>query len=131
MNIDFKGRARMIFAALGGILFLVLQAIFPQLPFTEEQTIAFMVLIAGYIIGEGIGGRVIGQNLKTMLASQKFQALLAGLIVTLIRTFVPNFFISDDQLLALLIPVIAFMVGSGIQKKLNANVQAVRSLSDQ
>ena len=36
MNFDFRGRARMIFAGLGGILFMVLLAIFPDNPFTEE-----------------------------------------------------------------------------------------------
>jgi len=114
--IDLKGRARMIFAILGGMIFLVLQAIFPELPFTEEQSVLFIGLIAAYVLGEGIGGRVIGVNLMTMLKSQKFQALLAGLLVSVVKIFFPDLAISDAELIALVVALMAFIVGAGVQK---------------
>lgn len=118
MKFDFKGRARMIFAILGGFVFLLLQAIFPDLPFTEEQNVMFFGLIAAYALGEGLSGRTIGDNLLTMLKSQKFQALVAGLLVTLVKGFFPNLAITDDQLLAFAITLMAFIVGAGAQKDL-------------
>jgi len=113
---DFKGRARMIFALLGGILFLVIQAIFPELPFTEEQTVLFMGIIAAYILGEGIGGAVIGDNLLSMLKSQKFQALVAGLLVAFVKVFLPDLPISDVELTALVIAIMTFILGAGATK---------------
>jgi len=113
MKFDFKGRARMVFALLGGIIFLVVQAIFPNLPFTEEQTLVFMGLIAAYILGEGISGRTIGDNLLVVLKSQKFQALSIGLFVTLIKVFFPNLGISDEALMTLAGALVAFIVGAG------------------
>ena len=113
---DFKGRARMIFALLGGILFLVLQAIFPQLPFTESQTLLFMGLIGAYILGEGLSGKTIEDNLATVLKSQKFQALVIGIVVSSIKAFYPNLAISDVELTAVIGSLIAFIVGAGMQK---------------
>jgi hypothetical protein len=115
----FKGRARMIFALLGGIAFLVVQAVFPDLPFTEAQSLLFMGLIGAYILGEGIGGAVIGDNLKTLLASQKFQALIVGLIVSSIKLFAPDLAIGDTELMAVVGTLMAFILGSGIQKANN------------
>lgn len=116
MKFDFKGRARMIFALLGGILFLALKAIFPQLPFSEEQTLLFVGLIAAYILGEGLSGKTINDNFMAVLKSQKFQALVVGLIATLIKSFFPTLGISDPELIALIGTLAAFVVGAGSQK---------------
>ena len=116
-KIDFRGRARMIFALLGGILFLALQAIFPDLPITEEQTIAFMGLIAAYVLGEGLSGQTIGDNFKKILTSQKFQALIVGLIVAFIKVFVPDLAISDSDLAVFIGAVATFIVSAGVASK--------------
>ena len=116
MNLDFKGRARMIFALLAGVLFLVLQAIFPQLPFTESQTILFMGLIGAYVLGEGLSGKTVGDNLASVFKSQKFQVLVAGIIVSAIKAFFPNFPIGDVELTALVLSFMAFIIGAGAQK---------------
>ena len=113
---DFRGRARMIFAAIGGMLFLVAQVIFPDLPFTEEQSLMFMGLIASYVLGEGLSGQTIAGNLKKLLTSQKFQALIAGLVVALVKVFVPDLGISDAELLGFVGTIMAFIVGAGSQK---------------
>lgn len=113
---DFKGRARMIFALLGGILFLVLQAIFPQLPFSENQTLLFMGLIGSYILGEGLSGQTIGDNLASVLKSQKFQALVAGILMTAIKAFYPNLPMSDAELTTMIASFMVFIVSAGAQK---------------
>jgi len=117
MKFDLKGRGRMIFALLGGVVFIVLQAVFPQLPFTEEQTLLFFGLIAAYILGEGIGGAVIGDNLKAVLMSQKFQALIVGLFVALLKGFFPNLLIPDETLVAAAGALMAFIIGAGATKR--------------
>ncbi len=114
MNIDFKGRARMVFALLGGILFLILKAIFPQLPFTENETLLFIGLLGAYILGEGISGKTMGDNFMTMLKSQKFQVLIVGLLSTTIKAFFPNLALSDTELLGLIGSMMAFIVGAGV-----------------
>lgn len=113
--IDLKGRARMVFALLGGILFLILQAVFPQLPFSEEQTLLFMGLIGAYILGEGISGKTIGDNLSVLLKSQKFQALIAGIIVVGIKTAFPTLAISDAELTSVIVSIGVFIIGAGTQ----------------
>jgi hypothetical protein len=124
MTFDFKGRARMIFALVGGILFLVAKAVFPQLPFSEEQTLLFVGLIGAYILGEGLSGKTIGDNLQTMLKSQKFQALIVGLLGTCIKAFFPNLAISDAELIGFIGTVMAFILGAGVQSG-KSDTQAV------
>jgi len=113
---DLKGRARMIFALIGGILFLVLQAIFPDLPFTEGQTLLFMGLIGAYVLGEGLSGQTIGDNLASILKSQKFQVLSAGIIMTAIKAFYPNIAMSDTELTGLIVSFMTFIIAAGAQK---------------
>lgn len=115
---DFKGRARMIFALLGGIVFLVLQAIFPNaLPFSETQVVLFVGLIGAYILGEGVSGKRIEDNLSALIHSQKFQALLIGLIVTSIKAFFPQIPFSDSELMAIAGSFAAFILGAGVTNK--------------
>jgi len=113
-----KNRARMIIALLAGIIFIILQAIFPDLPFTEPQMIVFAGLIGAYIIGEGLEGARIKDNLIMALKSQKFQALLAGLIAIAVKSFFPNFPLSDEQLTQIVAILATMIVGAGVSDAL-------------
>ena len=124
INFDFKGRGRMIFALLGGVVFIVLQAIFPDLPFSEEQSVLMLALIGSYILGEGISGTTINDNLGTMLKSQKFQALIAGMLMNLVKGFFPTLGLSDADLTALVAAIMAFIVGSGATSAVDGAKQA-------
>jgi uncharacterized membrane protein YdjX (TVP38/TMEM64 family) len=110
-----KDRARMIFALIGGLLFIILKAIFPDLPFTEDQTIVFVGILCVYIIGEGLEGNRIADNLKAVLKSQKFQALVAGLIVVTVKSFFPNLPITDQQLTEIITILSVLILGAGVQ----------------
>ena len=118
MSFDLKGRGRMIFALVGGMVFMFLQALFPDLPFTEEQTVMFVGLIGAYIIGEGISGRTFNDNLNTIIKSHKFQALIVGMFVNLIKGFFPDFAMSDAELNSFIASLMAFIIASGAQKSL-------------
>lgn len=112
---DFKGRARMIFSMLGGMLFLILQAVFPnELPFTETQVVLFVGLIGVYILGEGLSGKRVSDNLSSLFRSQKFQALLVGLVATSLKAFYPEIPFSDSELVTMIGSIMAFIVGAGI-----------------
>lgn len=111
----FKGRERMIFALLGGILFLFLQVIFPQMKFTEEGTIMFIGLIGAYIVGEGISKQEIGLGFKELFKSQKFQALVVGLIIVVIKGIFPNFSITEEQLMGIVGLFSTFILSAGVR----------------
>ncbi|HBG75120.1 MAG: hypothetical protein A2X25_14445 [Chloroflexi bacterium GWB2_49_20] len=110
-----KDRARMIIALLAGILFIVLNAIFPDLPFTENQTIVFVGLIGAYILGEGLEGQRLADNFRLVLRSNKFHALVAGLLIVTVRSFLPNFPLSEAQLAELVSILAVLIVGAGVQ----------------
>jgi len=110
-----KNRARMIIALIAGIVFILLQAIFPDLPFTENQVIVFAGLIGAYILGEGLEGGRIADNLKLVLKSHKFQALIAGLLVIGIKSFFPNFPLTEEQLTEIVAILGALIVGAGVE----------------
>jgi hypothetical protein len=114
-----KDRARMIIALIGGLLFILLKAIFPALPFTEDQTIVFLGLLGAYILGEGLEGSRIADNLKAVLKSQKFQALAAGLIVITIKSFFPNLPITEAQLTEIISILAVLILGVGVQGAAN------------
>lgn len=109
----FKGRARMIFALLAGIVFMVVKAVFPQIPFTETQTVGFFALLSAYILGEGLSGGQINQNLKDLFSSQKFQAMLAGLLTIFAKQLFPQ--ITDEMISGVLALLGTFIVGAGAQ----------------
>jgi hypothetical protein len=110
-----KDRARMIIALLAGIVFIFLQALFPDLPFTEEQTVIFAGLIGAYILGEGLEGKRIADNIKASLRSHKLQALIAGLLVITIKSFFPNFPLSEEQLTQIVAILATLILGAGVQ----------------
>jgi len=105
----------MIIALIAGIVFILLQAIFPQLPFTENQIIVFAGLISAYILGEGLEGGRIADNLKNALKSHKFQALVSGLIIIGIKSFLPNFPLTEQQLTEIIAIISALIIGAGVE----------------
>jgi hypothetical protein len=113
---------RAFLAALAGLLFLVAQAVFPNLPFTEAQVTAFIGLVAAYVVGEGLEGFRIIENLGSLLKSRKLWALVAGLIVVTFQAYNPNFAVTPDQLTELFVLLGSVIVGSGLDgpKVINA-----------
>lgn len=108
-------RIRMLFALLAGILFLALKAVFPDLPFTEDQTLGFFGLIAAYMVGEGLEGQRVTDNFKNMLASWKFRSLLAGVIVLVINSFWADFPLTEEQVIGTIEMLSALIIGVGAQ----------------
>lgn len=110
-----SSRIRMLFALVAGIVFLALKAIFPDLPFTEESTVAFFGLIAAYLVGEGLEGPRIADNFKAMLKSWKFRSLLAGVIVLVTKSVWVEFPLNEEQVIQAIEMLSALIVGAGAQ----------------
>ena len=108
-------RIRMLIALAAGLLVVLLQVFFPALPFTGDQFNAFFLLIGAYIVGEGLEGERIRDNFLAMLRSNKFQALLAGLIIWLAKGFWPQLDITEEQVFNLLAVLASLILGAGVQ----------------
>jgi len=110
-----KERIRELVVLLGGILFLAMGVIFKETPFSEESVIAFALLLAGYFIGEGLEGERILENVKQLLLSSKFQMLVTGVAVLVVREFWPEFPLTDEQVLAVIGVLTSLILGSGMK----------------
>ena len=110
-----SGRVRMLFGLLAGLVFLVLNAVFPGLPFTEEQLTAFFLLIGAYVVGEGLEGPRIVDNLVSVAKSWKFRSLLAGVIALVVNAFWIDSPITEDLVIKGIEILSAFIFGTGAQ----------------
>ena len=110
-----KDRVRMLLALIAGLVFLFLKAIFPDLPFSEESTVAFFGLIAAYLVGEGLEGPRIADNLIEILKSWKFRSLVAGVLVLSVKAFWPAFPLTEEQVIGAIEMFSALIIGAGAQ----------------
>ena len=62
-------------------------------------------------------------NLPPFLKSRKFWALIAGALIIVLRTYVPNFPVSDETINQLVIMLVAYIIGTGLEdaRALKAN----------
>jgi zinc transporter ZupT len=116
MKLDFlKGRERMILALLGGIIFMLVQVFVPSMKLDENQSLMFIGLLGAYIVGEGVSVQQLGQGFKDLFKSQKFQALLAGLIVIILQGVFPDIKISEEQVIGIISLLGTFILSAGIK----------------
>jgi uncharacterized membrane protein len=109
-------RNRQFLALLAGLLFLVAQLFYVELPFSEEQTLMVVGLIATYIVGEGFEGKRIITNVWQLVRSRKFLAVAAGLIVIVGQAFNPDFPIDAGKLTELFVLLAGIILGSGAER---------------
>ena len=108
-------RIRMLIALIAGLLVVLLQVFFPDLPFTGDQFNGFLLLIGAYIVGEGLEGDRIKDNFGKLIRSNKFHALLAGLIIWMAKAFYPDLAITEDQVFNLVAVLASLIFGAGVQ----------------
>lgn len=114
-------RNRQFLALLAGLIFMLALVFFPSLPFTQDQTVAVVALLAAYMVGEGLEGKRIIENFMQLVKSRKFLATAAGLVVVIIQAFKPDFIVSPDQLTDLLVLVVGLVFSSGVEAKMSAS----------
>ncbi|MBN1370521.1 MAG: hypothetical protein JW987_01065 [Anaerolineaceae bacterium] len=50
-----------------------------------------------------------------LLKSRKFWAALVGLVMVIVKGYVPDFPVSEDQVLALVMVLVAYILGTGLE----------------
>lgn len=108
-------RNRQFIALLAALVFMLALVFFPNLPFTEEQTLVFFGLLAAYLVGEGLEGKRIIENFKQLIGSRKFLATVAGLIIIFVQAWNPEFPIGADKLTELFVVLAGIILGSGAE----------------
>lgn len=58
-------------------------------------------------------------KLMTLLKSRKFWAALVGLVMVVVKGYVPDFPVSEDQVLALVMVLVAYILGTGLEDGLS------------
>jgi hypothetical protein len=56
-------------------------------------------------------------KLKYLLTSRKFWAALIGILMVILRNFVPNFPIADDQIVAVVVLLASYILGTAIDDR--------------
>lgn len=59
---------------------------------------------------------------KQLLGSRKFWAALVGLAMVLVTHFVPDFPIAEEQVLALVLVVVSYILGTALEDGLSRNM---------
>lgn len=58
---------------------------------------------------------------KILLGSRKFWAALVGLIMVFVAHYVPDFPISEDQVLALVLVIVSYILGTALEDGLRSS----------
>ena len=59
---------------------------------------------------------------KLLLGSRKFWAAIVGLAMVFITTYVPDFPLGEDQILSLVLILVSYIIGTGIEDGLSRNL---------
>lgn len=59
-------------------------------------------------------------KLKLLFTSRKFWAAIVGLAMVIITAYVPDFPLPEDQILALVLILVSYIVGTGLEDGLRS-----------
>lgn len=109
--------SRKFWAALIGVILMILSAFLPGLPDLAASLEELAGLLSAYILGSALEVNPLpaGQVWQGLFRSRKFWATLAGLLMVVIRAAFPDFPLSDDQISAIVITLSAYIFGTGLQ----------------
>lgn len=109
--------SRKFWAALIGLVLIILTSFFPDLPDLNAPLVELTSLVSAFILGNALepNQHPTGQAIQNLVHSRKFWATLIGLLLIIIRTIWPALPLSDDQISAMVLTLVAFIVGTGLQ----------------
>lgn len=112
--------SRKFWAALIGLVLIVLTAFLPGLPDLSTPLVELAGLLSAYMLGSALEANPLpaGQVLQSLLKSRKFWATCAGLLVVLVRAVWPDLPVSDEQISAIVLTLSAYTFGTGLQDSL-------------
>jgi hypothetical protein len=93
-------------AAILTVAFLIVGAYVPNSPITESQVGAALLPLAAFVFGDA------KRPINTLLKSRRFWALVASLAFVFVKAFVPDFPLTEEQLIGLTATLGALILGS-------------------
>lgn len=108
--------SRKFWAAVIAVIMAVVVSFVPNPPDVSKSLTEIAFIAGSYILGTAVEpGAPAGQKLAALLKSRKFWAALAGLIVILYHTYVPDSPITDDQITTIILTLSAYIAGTGLK----------------
>jgi len=108
--------SRTLWAVLVGAFVIVVRTVWPEFPITDEIISQSLMLMAAFIVAEGLEGFRPADNVfATLIKSRKFQATLAGFAVVIAQAAFPDFSFTAEQVLQFVYGIMAIVGGLGVE----------------
>ncbi len=109
--------SRKFWAAVIGLVLIVVTAWLPGFPGLENLLTDAALLVSAYILGTAAEGNRLPSTgvVIGLLRSRKFWAALVGVVTLVLRAVVPGFPLDDGQLTAVILTIAAYIFGTGTQ----------------
>jgi hypothetical protein len=118
-------RSRKLWAAVSGLVLVMIAALDPEFPLQGEETAALAALLAAYIIGTAIDvhrnppdGEAVKSRLLGLLSSRKFWAAAVGVFFTVVQTLWPDFPLQPEQVTEVIALLSAYILGTAVEDRL-------------
>ena len=118
-------RSRKLWAAVSGLVLVVVAAVDPDFPLQGEETAALGALLAAYIVGTAIDvhrdppdGAVVKSRLAGLLSSRKFWAAAVGVVFTVVQAVWPDFPLQPEQVTEVIALLSAYILGTAVEDRL-------------
>ena len=123
--------SRKFWAALVGLILITATAFLPTLPDINAPLVELASLVSAYILGTALEAnpKPVQEMIAGLVKSRKFWATLAGLLVVIIRLFKPDFPLSDDQMIAIVLTLSTYTFGTGLQDSLLQTKESIHAES--
>ena len=118
-------RSRKLWAAVSGLVLVVVAGLDPEFPLQGEETAALAALLAAYIVGTAIDvhrnppdGAVVKSRLAGLLRSRKFWAAAVGVVFTVVQAVWPDFPLQPEQVTEVVTLLSAYILGTAVEDRL-------------
>lgn len=108
-------RNRAFWAAVVGLIFVLLRGVFPFNVVSEDQATEVIFVLASFIAAEAIeaaAGRPV--DLGSIFGSRKFWAALVGITFVLLKAVYPHIGIDEAQIEQLVWLIVSYVLGVGV-----------------
>ena len=111
-----KNKSRTLWAGLIALVVIFLYALWPNFPLEAAMVESALGLLVAFSVAEGLEGWRPTENVwKTLRKSRKFWVVIAGLVVTVVVSFVPDFPITEELVLKGIDALMILIFGFGIE----------------
>jgi len=123
MEVEMKLKAmlasRIFWAALVGLLMVVVRSFVPHFPLDGEALTQILYLIGAYIFGEAVeGGSAQPVRALEILKSRKFWASLVGAGFVALQAYHPGLALDETMVEQFVWVIVVFVTGTGITDRM-------------